>query len=315
MSLGILIKIKMKIKNVYIIGLGVIGAAIAKQIKTNDKNINIYGYDLDAQKTQILIENTIIHNKITINEALNLPNCYTIIALDVENTIQVLQQINTLCNANLVKEIIISDTSSVKNKIFHFVNANCHNIKNHFISIHPMFGGRVVKNASDIVTIQSQVLCYIINLQFLIEYTKIVEDFCQNVLKMQIQHIAEDKHDIQMANTSHLAHWLANLFYDNQIKITKKVEDIALQMKENKQLWDMIFKENENNIQIAIKKFLKLLNLTYQKEQNFAQSFEQALSKIANGNITPSIEKLLENTKILPKELPNIFNSLIKEYQ
>jgi prephenate dehydrogenase len=303
----------MQIQNIYIIGLGVIGAAIAKQIKTQDKNkeLKVFGFDIDDRKLINLKENNIIDDILLIEDAVRCENCYIIIALDIERTIGVLKKLNLLTFQN----IIISDVCSVKEKVLHFVQHECNFIKDHFVSIHPMFGGRVVKEAKDIVAIKSETLCYIINSPLSFDYTKIIANFIRNQLKMKIGYVNQEEHDIQMARTSHLAHWLASLLFNNNIPITSEVEDLALQMKENMQLWNSILQENEKNVQVVIKKFLCLLSIEYKKEKDFATAFNLSFIKTTNYQTSPSVEKIKNTTTTFPKKLPNIFNHLIKEYQ
>ena len=132
----ILKKQKIKIRNVGIIGLGLIGGSIAKTLKYIDKEIKIFGFfeDKDSQKAlkaQVIDKIFDLENMIENSEMI-------ILSTPIEIITFLARKIKSL-EKKLRKEILIIDTGSVKEKIvkeFEILS----NKKIEFLGTHPMAG-------------------------------------------------------------------------------------------------------------------------------------------------------------------------------
>ena len=101
------------VNEILIIGLGLIGASIAKASK--EKGIIVHGYDIKKSVIKTAIEDNVIDQSIDSIEGLNNKSLIdkidlVIISVSPKATQEIINQIPNLLNT----EITITDTSSVK---------------------------------------------------------------------------------------------------------------------------------------------------------------------------------------------------------
>ena len=131
------------VKQILIIGLGLIGSSIAKASK--NKGIIVHGFDINESSLSTALEDNIIDSSFDSIESINHKNLVDkidliVISVSPKNTQNILNQIKNLWNTS----ITITDTASVKN---HLKFASVSNI----VLSHPIAGSDKsgISNADD----------------------------------------------------------------------------------------------------------------------------------------------------------------------
>jgi prephenate dehydrogenase len=101
------------VKEILVIGLGLIGSSIAKVSK--EKGIKVYGFDIDENSIKYALENNIIDESFASIEEINNENLTSyidliVIAVSPEATKHIINRVERLWNS----DITITDTASVK---------------------------------------------------------------------------------------------------------------------------------------------------------------------------------------------------------
>lgn len=101
------------VKEILVIGLGLIGSSIAKVSK--EKGIKVHGFDIDEYSIKHALENNIIDESFASIEEINNKNLTSyidliVIAVSPEATKHIINGVDRLWNS----DITITDTASVK---------------------------------------------------------------------------------------------------------------------------------------------------------------------------------------------------------
>ena len=125
-----------KINNVLVIGLGLIGASLCRSLRNNMNYEKVFGYDCNEEVNQYAINNNFIDEvKKDIRSGIKDSDLIIICVpvCQVENILDISKEFfNT--------EKIFTDTLSSKNPILDFISENKTNEINNFILSHPMAG-------------------------------------------------------------------------------------------------------------------------------------------------------------------------------
>ncbi len=136
-----------KVKKILVVGLGLIGASLCRDLKNNSNYEKIYGYDIDIDVMQYAKDNNFVHDiKKDLNEGIK-DSDLIVFCVPVHSISKVLEEIKFFFNS----EKIFTDTLSNKSIILKFLNENkFSNIKNLILS-HPMAGTEKfgIKNSQD----------------------------------------------------------------------------------------------------------------------------------------------------------------------
>lgn len=116
-----------------IIGLGLMGSSMALAIKKYCHNIDIYGYDKNAEHLSYTLENQVIDKEL--NEAELSAIDLLFIAVPVQNTIKVICSILPYLD---VKKTLITDMGSTKSYLCKTINQQFPDLN--FVGGHPMTG-------------------------------------------------------------------------------------------------------------------------------------------------------------------------------
>jgi len=129
-------KKNIKINNVLVIGLGLIGASLCRSLRNSMNYEKVFGYDCNEEVTQYAINNNFIDEaKKDIKSAIKDSDLIVICVpvSQIENILDIAKEFfNT--------EKIFTDTMSSKNPILDFINENKLSEINNFILSHPMAG-------------------------------------------------------------------------------------------------------------------------------------------------------------------------------
>ena len=133
-----------------IIGTGLIGASIGLRLKSHgDKNVSVLGYDIDQGNINLSEKIKAIDSKVKSLKELLIASDLIVIAIPILEIKSLFEQITEEVNKNKISNMIITDTSSTKDKIIDWADEILpKNIV--FIGGHPMAGSTEVgPNYSD----------------------------------------------------------------------------------------------------------------------------------------------------------------------
>lgn len=247
--------------NIAIIGLGLIGASMAKTIKKNTEN-KIYGYDLSVET----LEKS--KSQGTIDEVLsssNLNECDTvIICLYPKDTIEYVK--NNI--QNFAKNTVIIDCAGVKTDICQSLSKLCKDNSLFFVGGHPMAGLEHSGYNYSVATLfsgASMILCED-------EHTEQnALDFCKSFFSEigfgKITVTTYHEHDDIIAFTSQLAHVVSNAYIQSE-QAEKQMGFSAGSYKDltrvaylNESMWAQLFIANKKPLAKEVRALSKRLEL------------------------------------------------------
>ncbi|MBU0475250.1 MAG: prephenate dehydrogenase/arogenate dehydrogenase family protein [Bacteroidetes bacterium] len=280
----------MRVKNISIIGLGLIGGSIAKALQKSKFDFVISAFDKPEVLSKAFDEN-IIHSKLnSYQDSLNSDLIF--LCLPVAKSLEVFDNIAP----KLSKDTILTDVCSVKN-VF---KEKWDKIKSNGIYIggHPMTGKEKGGfDNSDSLLFENSVYILTENENdnpLFADLQKIITSFGSNIL-----HIPAQQHDIIAASVSHLPQLVsvalvnaASLKTDSYNFLDLAAggfRDMTRIASSDFKIWESIIANNKNHILTALDKFSYDLSL---------------LSKQINNDNYKAIEAYFENARIHRDEVP-----------
>ena len=278
------------VKQILIIGLGLIGSSIAKASK--NKGIIVHGFDINESSLSTALEDNIIDSSFDSIESINHKDLVDkidliVISVSPKNTQNILNQIKNLWNTN----ITITETASVKN---HLNTSSASNI----ILSHPIAGSHKSGISSideNLFQNKKTIVCNPNNVNDI--HINKLNNFWKHAMQMRVSEMSVKEHDLLFAMTSHLPHLISYALIDSIRLSSKDVEDNAGGgLKEfirlsgsNAEMWRDIFELNDKNIikslasfQLSINNLLELIAKTKEIPEVFSHSelLEKELDEI-----------------------------------
>ena len=248
-------------KNILILGLGLIGGSLAKAIKESGLEYKIHAYDPD----QLSLENALNDKSIDIAidqiEAISQIEDLSLVILSssIDETIKNLKLLKSVAEKTLFVSLASSLTS-----INDFVEQE--GMKN-IIFTHPISGSHKsgYENASPELFNQKNVISVNVNdLQGnqIHEMEKMWASIGSNIINMSL-----DDHERFLMFTSHLPHLIAYttmLSIDDELDISKfsagGLKEFLRIAESNPDMWADIFSSNSQNLTVGSEIFIKNLN-------------------------------------------------------
>ncbi len=278
------------VKQILIIGLGLIGSSIAKASK--NKGIIVHGFDINESSLSTALEDNIIDSSFDSIESINHKDLVDkidliVISVSPKNTQNILNQIKNLWNTN----ITITETASVKNHL------NISSASNIILS-HPIAGSHKSGISSideNLFQNKKTIVCNPNNVNDI--HINKLNNFWKHAMQMRVSEMSVKEHDLLFAMTSHLPHLISYALIDSIRLSSKDVEDNAGGgLKEfirlsgsNAEMWRDIFELNDKNIikslasfQLSINNLLELITKTKEIPEVFSHSelLEKELDEI-----------------------------------
>ena len=278
------------VKQILIIGLGLIGSSIAKASK--NKGIIVHGFDINESSLSTALEDNIIDSSFDSIESINHKDLVDkidliVISVSPKNTQNILNQIKNLWNTN----ITITETASVKNHL------NISSASNIILS-HPIAGSHKSGISSideNLFQNKKTIVCNPNNVGDI--HINKLNNFWEHAMQMRVSEMSVKEHDLLFAMTSHLPHLISYALIDSIRLSSKDVEDNAGGgLKEfirlsgsNAEMWRDIFELNDKNIikslasfQLSINNLLELIAKTKEIPEVFSHSelLEKELDEI-----------------------------------
>lgn len=228
-----------------IVGLGLIGASLAKAIKANTNN-TVLGLDVDESTMEQALQEG------TIDEVLSdysRPDIL-IVALFPQAAVDVIKE-NI---SRLKKGCIVMDICGVKKAIVSQVANLCKSHQVEFIGGHPMAGKEQWGYQNSSATLfchASMILTPIFTDSWALEK---VHQLCTEIGFERIVFTDPDSHDKMIGYTSQLAHILSNAYIKNPLCMNYKgytggsFQDLTRVAKLNPVMWSELFLLNRQNL-------------------------------------------------------------------
>lgn len=286
--------------NVAIIGIGLIGGSIAKDLRNSNYAIQIIGVDSNEEHAKIALKNNLVDRIFPLISAVNAADII-ILATPVEISKIVLIEI-----LNVIDDKIVIDVCSTKKSLSDLVvNHAC---RGRYVAAHPMAGTEYSGPNAAVLGLfenKTNIICdkELCDEDALNEALNFFE-----VLKMKTSFMASDEHDIHAANVSHLSHISSFSLALSVLEIEKKNTDEIKRMaaggfrstvrlaKSDARTWEEILLDNSGNVLYALEIYITQLNEFKKALKNKDKIQLNKLIKGSNkiGPIVDSISKTPE---------------------
>jgi len=281
-------------KNIYVIGVGLIGGSLAIDIKKNNPDVIIHGISRKETTLQTALELDLIDKKATLDD---LPNAdLVIISIPVDATVKLLPIIlNKISDTGLVV-----DAGSTKEAI-------CKEVENHpkrrnFLAMHPIAGTEHSGPTAAIEGLfkgKTNIVCEVEKTTFKLQ-EKALKLFTD--IGMRIRYMNPVDHDKHIAYVSHLSHISAFMLGKTVIDKERNERDIfdmagsgfastVRLAKSSPEMWTPIFKQNKANVIETLEEYIN--NLNHFKELMKDDNFEAIFNEMKNTNHIKDILKPL----------------------
>ncbi len=272
-------------KNIYIIGVGLIGGSLAIDIKKNDPDVVIHGISRKQTTLDEALSLNLIDKKATLDDIDNAD--LVIISIPVDATVKLLPAIlDKISDSGLVV-----DAGSTKVDI-------CKVIENHpkrrnFLAMHPIAGTEHSGPSAAISGLfkgKTNIVCEVEKTAFKLQ-EKALKLFVD--IGMRIRYMNPEAHDKHIAYMSHLSHISSFMLGKTVIEKEKNERDIfdmagsgfastVRLAKSSPEMWTPIFKQNKENVIETLEEYIN--NLKQFKELMEKGDFEEVYNEMKNTN-------------------------------
>jgi len=279
-------------KNIYLIGVGLIGGSLALDIKNLDASTTIYGIDKNDVHLDMALEKGIIDHKAKIQDLKNAD--LVIVAIPVDVTVKKLPKLLDLVS----DDALIIDVGSTKEDI-------CEAVKNHtkrrnFLAMHPIAGTEFSGPNAAITGLykgKTIIICEVEETAFKLQ-EKALKLFSD--IGMRIRYMKPKAHDKHIAYMSHLSHISSFMLGKTVIEKEKNERDIfdmagsgfestVRLAKSSPEMWTPIFEQNKTNVIETLEEYIQ--NLEQFKELMKNDDFEAIFNEMKNTNHIKEILK------------------------
>lgn len=277
-------------KNIYIIGVGLIGGSIAKDIKHLNPEITIFGIDSNSAHLDEALSLQIIDAKANFEELKNADA--VIIAIPVDAAVTVLPEVLNLVH----DDTLVMEAGSTKVAI-------CKAVENHpkrrnFLATHPIAGTEFSgPNAAleGLFQGKTNIICEVEKTAFNLQERALT---IFKIMGMRIRYMNPEAHDKHIAYVSHLSHISAFMLGKTVIEKEKNERDIfdmagsgfastVRLAKSSPDMWTPIFKQNKTNVIETLEEYIQ--NLTTFKNYLEADKYDAIHKEMSNTNYIKDI--------------------------
>ncbi|WP_417291296.1 prephenate dehydrogenase [Corallibacter sp.] len=272
-------------KNIYVIGVGLIGGSIAKDIKRLNPAITIHGIDNNPEHLEEALALNIIDKKAVLADVVNAD--IVIVTIPVDACVLLLPEILDLVS----DETLVMESGSTKLDI-------CKAVENHpkrrnFLATHPIAGTEFSGPKAAIEGLfkgKTNIICEVEKTAFKLQ-EKALTIF--KIMDMRIRYMNPEAHDKHIAYVSHLSHVSAFMLGKTVIEKEKNERDIfdlagsgfastVRLAKSSPKMWTPIFKQNKDNVIETLNEYIN--NLTAFKKRMEADDFDAIFDDMESTN-------------------------------
>ncbi len=271
--------------NVFVIGIGLIGGSMVKDIKEFSSDVTIYGVDINDAHLEEALSLNIIDEKATFKD-LAIADV-VIVTIPVDVMVVELPKILDVVSDNAV----VIDAGSTKSLI-------CKTVENHpkrrnFLACHPIAGTEFSGPSAAIKGLyngKTNIICEVEKTAFKLQ-EKALALFQQ--MGMRIRYMNPEAHDKHIAYVSHLSHISSFMLGKTVINKEKNERDIfdmagsgfestVRLAKSSPAMWAPIFKHNKQNVIETLEEYIS--NLDAFKQMLLEDDYEGIYREMNNTN-------------------------------
>lgn len=279
-------------KNIYIIGVGLIGGSLAIDIKKNDPKLVIHGISRKETTLNEALSLNLIDKKATFDDIDKAD--LVIISIPVDATVKLLPTILD----KIPETALVVDAGSTKTEI-------CKAVENHpkrrnFLAMHPIAGTEHSGPRAAISGLfvgKTNIICEVEKTTFKLQ-EKALKLF--EAIGMRMRYMNPEAHDKHIAYVSHLSHISSFMLGKTVIDKEKNERDIfdmagsgfastVRLAKSSPEMWTPIFKQNKDNVIETLEEYIN--NLTHFKDMMKQDDFEAIFNEMKNTNHIKDILK------------------------
>jgi prephenate dehydrogenase len=272
-------------KNIYAIGVGLIGGSLAIDIKKNDPNVVIHGISRKDTTLETALSLNLIDKKATLDDLGKAD--LVIVSIPVDATVKLLP---TILDKISDKGLVV-DAGSTKEAI-------CKAVENHpkrrnFLAMHPIAGTEhsgPTAAISGLFIGKTNIVCEVEKTTFKLQ-EKALKLFTDIGMRIRYMHpVAHDKHIAYVSHLSHISAFMLGKTVINKEKNERDIFDMAGSgfestvrlAKSSPEMWTPIFKQNKENVIETLEEYI--LNLTHFKELMKDGDFEAIFNEMKDTN-------------------------------
>jgi prephenate dehydrogenase len=275
-----------KFNNIFIIGLGMMGASLCKSIKKNKISKKITGFDTNPESLNYALKNNIVDSAMSKISDIDQPDLI-ILCTPVSSY----EKLTLKLSKVVTKKSILTDIGSSKGNVYNNIYKILSKTKISYLSSHPMVGSEksgIRNNQSDmykgkIVFLIDKASCSYSTYKSLTDFWKSLGSFTYNLTKNQ--------HDTLMSQTSHISHLMSYIFMQSlpqsiinnnlSLLLGGGIKEHVRLSKSDPKMWTDIFINNNANLIKSINRIEKnISNLKKMISQSDANKIKRLLSKI-----------------------------------
>jgi prephenate dehydrogenase len=272
-------------KNIYFIGVGLIGGSLAKDIKKQNPDVIIHGISRKETTLEQALSLGLIDKKAVLDDIEHAD--LVIVSIPVDATVKLLPTILDKIPDNG----LVIDAGSTKEAI-------CKAVENHpkrrnFLAAHPIAGTEHSGPSAAINGLfegKTNIICEVEKTAFKLQ-EKALEMF--KALGMRIRYMNPIAHDKHIAYVSHLSHISSFMLGKTVIEKEKNERDIfdmagsgfastVRLAKSSPEMWTPIFKQNKENVVETLEEYIN--NLMHFKELMKNDDYEAIFDEMKSTN-------------------------------
>lgn len=285
-------KRQMGMKNIYIIGIGLIGGSLALNIKKLNPDAVIYGIDNNAEHLDEALSLHIIDEKAELQDIAKAD--LVVLAIPVDSSVIELPKILD----NISDEALVIDVGSTKTDICNVV-AN-HPKRRNFLATHPIAGTEFSGPKAAFLELfqnKTNIICEVEQTANKLQQ-KAIGLFVNIGMRIRYMNIeAHDKHIAYMSHLSHISSFMLGKTVIDKEKNERDIFDMAGSgfestvrlAKSSPEMWAPIFKQNKDNVIETLEDYIK--NLTQFKIMMENDDFDAVFKEMKNTNHIKQILK------------------------
>ena len=278
--------------NVIIIGIGLIGGSLAKDIRTVRPKANIFGIDNNKAHLEQALELGLI-DAIAEKKELGIADI-VIVGIPVDVMVSEIPGILDLVG----EETVVIDVGSTKALICQTLNG--HPKRRNFLACHPISGTEFSGPAAAIDGLfkgKTNIICEVEKTAFKLQ-EKALDLFRE--IGMRIRYMNPEAHDKHIAYVSHLSHISSFMLGKTVIEKEKNERDIfdmagsgfestVRLAKSSPDMWTPIFEQNKENVIETLEEYIQ--NLEAFKEKLLSDDYQGIYDEMNNTNRIKEILK------------------------
>jgi prephenate dehydrogenase len=278
--------------NVFVIGLGLIGGSMAKDIKAMTKNAIIFGIDTNQDHIEEAINLGFIDKKANMEMLQDAD--VVIVAIPVDKLVTLLPEILDKVNDTA----LVFDVGSTKELVCKVVAS--HPKRRNFLAAHPISGTEFSGPSAAVENLfkdKTNIICEVEKTAFRLQ-EKALEIFKH--MGMRIRYMDPVSHDKHIAYVSHLSHISSFMLGKTVIEKEKNERDIfdmassgfestVRLAKSSPAMWKPIFEQNKDNVIQTLEEYI--LNLQRFKELMEHNDYDKIFREMENTNRIKEILK------------------------